>query len=202
MQFCFVFFFLTTYKKDWLVRDKQTVGCVWVRGGTQYYEMHHVPPKRSPLFKPALTIWPLGLCAATHRPPIFCHSKNPKTLNFWFCHPKNHHFNYLAQTLISHNNWSQDFKGFIACGQLDVLYSTTLSLKDPIIFDLSPKDPLFFGLLLLPKDPNVWGAWWHLYLTLIYECPLRGVRVWECAFMMCGPNPGPQHLQWEAALVW
>ena len=32
-------------------------------------------------FKPALTQWPLGLCVATHRPPIFCHSKTP---NFWF----------------------------------------------------------------------------------------------------------------------
>ena len=40
------------------------------------------------------------------------------------CHPWTH-FHYLAQTLMSHNNWSQDFKGFIACG------FTTLSLKDP-----------------------------------------------------------------------
>ena len=146
--------------------------------------------KRSPFFKPALTQWSLGLCVATHRPPIFCLSKTPisdlsnEDPQFLILPPKTHHFNYLAQTLISHNNWSQDFKGFIACGQLDVLYSinlwfegnsadpcfTTLSLKDPIIFDLSPKDPLFFWLLLSPKDPYVWGAWWHLYVTLIYEC--------------------------------
>ena len=43
--------------------------------------MHHVPPKRSPFCKPALTQWPLGVCVATNRLPIFCHSK---TLNFWF----------------------------------------------------------------------------------------------------------------------
>ena len=135
--------------------------------------MHHVPPKRSPFFKPALTQWPLviGLCFATHRPPIFCHSK---TSNFWFVtqRPPISDFVtqkpiisiiYLAQTLISHNNWSQDFKGFIACGQLDVLYSifglkedphfTTLSLKDPIIFDLPLKDTLFFGCSCHRKTP-------------------------------------------------
>ena len=50
-------------------------------GGPQYFEMSHVLPKRSPLFKPALTRWPLGLCVATHRPPILCYSKTP---NFWF----------------------------------------------------------------------------------------------------------------------
>ena len=145
--------------------------------------MRHVPPKRSPFFKPALTQWPLGLCIATHRPLIFCHSKTP---NFWFVtqrpqfltlspnNPTTHHFNYLAQTLISHNNWSQDFKGFIACGQLDVL---SLSLKDPIIFDLSLKDPLFFGcscdrktpmsevLLALVRHSDIWVpprtfCWW------------------------------------------
>ena len=44
-------------------------------------EMRHVPPKRSPFLKPALTQWPIGLCIATHRPRIFCHSKIP---NFWF----------------------------------------------------------------------------------------------------------------------
>ena len=42
------------------------------------------------------------LSPVTQRPPISdCHPKIP---NFWFCHPKTHHFNYLAQTLISHNN--------------------------------------------------------------------------------------------------
>ena len=152
-------------------------------GGTQYYKMHHVPPKRYPFFKPTLTQWPLGLCVATHRPPSSVTQRpsisdlSPKDPQFLILSPKNHHFNYLAQTLISHNNWSQDFKGFTACGQLDVVYSinlwfegNTLSLKDPRIFDLSPKDPLFFWLLLSPKDPYVWGAWWHLYVTLIYEC--------------------------------
>ena len=47
----------------------------------------------------------------------------------------------------------------------------TLSLKDPRIFNLSPKDPLFFWLHLSPKDSYVWGAWWHLYVTLIYNSP-------------------------------
>ena len=100
-------------------------------GGAQYYEMRHVPPKRFPFLKPALTQWPLGLCVATHTPPISVTQRppisdlSPKDATFlilWFCHPKTHHFNYLAQTLISHNNWSQDFKGFVACGQLDVSY--------------------------------------------------------------------------------
>ena len=113
--------------------------------------------KKSQFFKSALTQWPLvyalppidPLSSVTQRPSIS--DLSPKDPNFWFCHPKPHHFNYLVQTLISHNNWSQDFKGFIACDQLDVLYfinlwfeATALSLKDSIIFDLSPKDALFF----------------------------------------------------------
>ena len=76
--------------------------------------------------------WSLGLCVSTHTPHIFCHSKTP---NFWFVTQrppisyfltlKTHHLNYLAQTLIKHNNTSQDF---IACGQLDVLHSINLLL--------------------------------------------------------------------------
>ena len=31
--------------------------------------------------------------------------------------------------------------------------------------------PHNFFFLLSPKDPYGWGAWWHLYVTLIYECP-------------------------------
>ena len=97
-------------------------------------------------------------------PPLDPHLLSIKDPQFLILSPKHHHFNYLAQTLISHK-LKPGFKGFIACD------FTTFSLKDPVIFDLSPKDPLFFWLLLSPKDPYVWGAWWHLYVTLIYECP-------------------------------
>ena len=66
-----------------------------LHGGVLYYEMHHMPPKRFPFFKPALTQkWPLGLCVATHRPPIFCHSKTP---NFWFVTQRPPIFDFATQ---------------------------------------------------------------------------------------------------------
>ena len=123
------------------------------------------------------------LSSVTQRPRIS--DLSPKDPQFLILvSPKTQHFDYLTQTLISHSNWSQSFRWFIACGQLDVLYSinlrfvsllpkaprfTTLSLKDPKIFDLSPKDPLFFlvapvierplclrCLVALVRHPGIW----------------------------------------------
>ena len=115
--------------------------------------MRHVPPRRSPFLSPLSPNDPL-VYALPPIYPIFCHSKTP---NFWFVTQrppililsiKTHHFNLLAQTVISHNNWSQDFNGFIACGQLDVInISVNLWFERPIkmIFGLSPNDFLFSG---------------------------------------------------------
>ena len=67
-------------------------------GGTQYYKMHHVKPKRSPFFKPTLTQWPLGLCIATHRPPSSVTQRpsisdlSPKDPQFLILSPKNPSF--------------------------------------------------------------------------------------------------------------
>ena len=155
--------------------------------------------KKIPIFKLALTSDPLVYKLPPIDPPIFCHSKTP---NFWFVTQRPQISDFVTPKPIvliiwpklwfmSHNNWSQDFKGFIACkeklkliiwliwaivGQytdkmtqkcvrnesicpwvvthycsnesndsLGVfsVWSTTLSLTDPIIFDLLPKDPLF-----------------------------------------------------------
>ena len=133
----------------------------------------------------------IGLCFATHRPPIFCHSKTSK----WFVtqRPPISDFVtqkpiisiiYLAQTLISHNNWSQDFKGFIACGQLDVLYSifglkedphfTTLSLKDPIIMICHWKTPYF---LVAPVTERPLCL--RCLLTLVHHSDIRVPPPWE-----------------------
>ena len=112
-----------------------------------------MPPRRSPFLSPLSPNDPL-VYALPPIDPIFCHSKTPK---FWFVTQrppililsvKTHHFNLLAQTVISHNNWSQDFNGFIARGQLDVInISVNLWFERPIqmIFGLSPKDFLFSG---------------------------------------------------------
>ena len=105
----------------------------------------------------SLTQWPLGLCIATHRPlssvtqrpPIS--DLSPKDPQFLILSPQTHHFNYLAQTSISHNNWSQDFKGFIACGQLDVLYSiNTLTERPRNLWSVTER-PLFFGCSCHPQ---------------------------------------------------
>ena len=154
--------------------------------------MRHVPPKRSPFFKLALTQWLLGLCVATHRPlssvtqrpPIS--DLSPKDPQFLICQPKTHHFSHLAQTLISHNIWSQEgiyslwstwclilykslvwrkfsnsvdqskvpsFASLASCYWKIHVRFTTLSLKDPIIFDMPLKEPLFFGCFCHRKTP-------------------------------------------------
>ena len=46
----------------------------------------------------------------------------------------------------------------------------TLTERPHNLWSVTERPPIFW-LLLSPKDPYVWGAWWHLYVTLIYECP-------------------------------
>ena len=128
---------------------------------------------------PALlgTQWPLGLRVATHRPYLLSlkdppiSDLSPKDPNFWFCHPKPIILTIWPKLWLVTINWSQDLKGFIDCGQLDVLYSinfcflaccyrkdprlTTRSLKDPITFDLSPKDGPHF--LVVPVTERPYG---------------------------------------------
>ena len=92
-------------------------------------------------------------------------------------HPKTHHFNYMAQTLISHN-WSQDLKGFITHIFLHSHWKTPLSLichqKTPIF--------LVFGCSCPRKTSMsevLGGTCTSLWCDTIYECPLRvGLLSW------------------------
>ena len=73
--------FITTYPKAGKILNFVDYwGENWP-GGTQYYEIRHVPPKRSPFLKPPLTQWPLVYAL----PPI---DPNPLSLkdppSFWF----------------------------------------------------------------------------------------------------------------------
>ena len=112
-----------------------------------------------------MTPWFMRCHPYTH---IFCHSKTP---NFWFVTQrppisdfvtqKSHHFNYLAQNLMSYNNWSQDFKGFIACGQLDVLYSINLWFEGNS-----------FYYTLTERPHNLWSVTEVLLVAPFIERPL------------------------------
>ena len=70
-------------------------------GGTQYCEMRHVPPKRYPFSRPALTQWPPALCISTHRPLFSVNRRpqisdmSPKDPQFLICHPKIHIFSEI-----------------------------------------------------------------------------------------------------------
>ena len=55
-----------------------------------------------------------------------------------------------------------------------------LALKAPIFDAFHWKTPYFLGFVierspfwckLSPKDPYIWGSWWHSYVTFICECP-------------------------------
>ena len=59
---------------------------------------------------------------------------------------------------------------FFGCTSLKTRYFCTLCHW---------KNPLFWRNVS-PKDPHIWGAWWHSYVTFICECPPRDP----------GPPPG------------
>ena len=106
-------------------------------GGTQYYEMGHAPPKRSLFLSPVSPNDQL-IYVLSPLDPYLLSLRDPQ---FLFCHPKTPTSDFNTQKTIiliiwpklSHNkpdnNWNQDFKEFIPCGQLDVSYSINLALK-------------------------------------------------------------------------
>ena len=65
----------------------------------------------------------------------------------------------------------------------ETLWSPACSAADG--WWLSLKDPLFW-CNLSPKDPYIWGAWWHSYVTFICESPpLVPDSATSCRFGQC-----------------
>ena len=65
--------------------------------------------------------------------------------------------------------------------------------KPPFWMHFTERPPIFVGFVterppfwcnLSPKDPYIWGAWWHSYVIFICECP-PGNPMTHGLFLIC-----------------
>ena len=112
-------------------------------GGTQLWVTHHVPPKRPYFFSLAFTERPPFLPTFIQWPPIF---------------RKFRHFLTKCWEIFGHFGPGSP-------------YFWCISLKDPLFLCAWSLKDLLFWRNLSSKDPYMWGAWWHSYVT--YESDVR-----------------------------
>ena len=104
------------------------------------------------------------------------------------CHQKDPTFFSLAFTerlpfLPTFTQWPPIFRKFWHFWRNVEKFLAILALKAPIFDAYHWKTPYFCALChsktplfwrnLSPKDPYIWVAWWHSYVTFICECPPR-----------------------------
>ena len=107
-----------------------------------------------------------------------CHQKDPRDGFFSLA------FTERAPFLPTFTQWPQlFFENFDIFDEMLKIFGTFLALKAPILgmrFHWKTlhlcalchsKDPLFWVQFVTGKDPYIWGAWWHSYVTFICECP-------------------------------
>ena len=146
--------------------------------GTQYYEMRHVPPKRSPFLSPLSPNDPLVYAPPIEpltrvRPPIsdLCRQRPPISdfvtqkpiilIGIQYPKPTTKALDTQSRNLpMPRKRVLRDPTGLVT-----ITEATTLSLKAHNLRSVTKRPPLpaIFWLLLSQKDPYVWGAWWHLY---------------------------------------
>ena len=133
-----------------------------------------VPPKRPYLFSLAFTERPQFLPTFTQWPPIF--NKLLVTERPWHIFVTQRPLIFAFNSQTSENYWIfrkfrqmwRNVEKVLAILALKAPIFWCISLKEPLCA-LSLKDPLFWRNLS-PKDPYIWGAWWHSYVTFVCEC--------------------------------
>ena len=116
-------------------------------GGTQLWVTRHVPPKR----------------------PYFFRSLSPKDPHFQQLSPNDPLF------FENFDIFDEMLRTFWPFWPWKTLFFDAFHWKTPYFCALCHwKTPFFDALFwcnLSPKDPYIWGAWWHSYVTFICECP-------------------------------
>ena len=148
-----------------------------VNGGHSTLGYAHVPPNR-PYFFLSLSPKDPHFYQLSPNDPLFLTNslslKDPDTSSLSLP---------LVSLLIFADNFRQKIGFFVNFNKFDEMLRNFWPFRPwkPLFFDAFHwKTPIFvrfvterpiFWRNMSPKDPYIWGTWWHSYVTFICECP-------------------------------